>query len=55
MTDSSEKGKPVEYLVVYVEDPYPRWEVRWGTRWMGYKAWDKRVALSTANGMAKSG
>jgi hypothetical protein len=54
MADSSEQGKPVEFHVVYVEAPYPRWEVRWGTRRMGYKAWDKRVALSAAREMAKS-
>ena len=54
MTGSSEQGKPVEYHVVYVEEPYPRWEVQWGKRRMGYKAWDKRVALSAAKEMAKA-
>lgn len=48
------KEQPTEYHVVYVEKPYPRWEVQWGQRRMGYKAWDKRVALSAANEMAKS-
>lgn len=43
-----------EYHVVYVEDPYPRWEVRYGGKRMGYQAWDKRVATSAAREMAKS-
>jgi hypothetical protein len=42
-----------EYHVVYSLKPYPRWEVRWGSQSMGYKAWDKRVALSAAKEMAK--
>lgn len=54
MAGSSEQGKPVEYHVVYVEEPYPRWEVKRGERRMGYKTWNKRVALSAANEMAKS-
>ena len=53
MASSSEKDKPVEYHVVYVEHPEPRWEVRWGKRRMGYQAWSKRVALSAAKEMAK--
>jgi hypothetical protein len=50
--DSAREAK--EYHVVYVEKPQPRWEVQWGTRRMGYQAWDKRVALSAAQEMAKS-
>lgn len=42
-----------EYHVLYVEKPYPRWEVQWGQRRMGYRAWDKRVALSAARELAK--
>lgn len=45
--------QPTEYHVVYVEDPEPRWEVRWEKRRMGYQAWDKRVATSAAQEMAK--
>lgn len=43
-----------EYHVIHVEKPEPRWEVRWGKRRIGYKAWDKRVAVSAATEMAKS-
>ncbi|MBD0372787.1 MAG: DUF2188 domain-containing protein [Pyrinomonadaceae bacterium] len=42
-----------EYHVLYVEDPEPRWEVQFRKRRMGYPAWNKRVALSTAKEMAK--
>lgn len=42
-----------EYHVVYVTDPEPRWEVQWGKRWMGYQAWDKRIATGAAKEMAK--
>ena len=45
---------PTEYHVVYVEDPYPRWEVRYGKKRMGYQAWDKRVATSAARELAKA-
>lgn len=51
--DDSQPGGVTEYHVVYVEKPYPRWEVRWGARRMGYRSWDKRVATSAANEMAK--
>lgn len=50
---SSGEEKVTEYHVVYVEDPQPRWEVRWEKRRMGYEAWDKRVATSAAKEMAK--
>lgn len=48
------KDTPTEYHVVYVEDPEPRWEVRYGGKRMGYQAWDKRVATSAAKEMAKA-
>jgi hypothetical protein len=38
---------PTESNVVYILKPYPRWQVVWGKRVMGYQAWDKRVATST--------
>lgn len=47
------KEQPTEYHVVRVDEPYERWEVRWGKRRMGYEAWDKRVATSAAKEMAK--
>jgi hypothetical protein len=54
MPDKGNKPEDVtEYHVVYVEDPEPRWEVRWDKRRMGYQAWDKRVATSAAKDMAK--
>lgn len=52
--DKAKAGGVTEYHVVYVDKPYPRWEVQWGRRRMGYKAWDKRVATSAAREMAKS-
>lgn len=42
-----------EYHVVYALKPYPRWEVQYGTRRMGYRAWNKRVATCAAKEMAK--
>ena len=52
---SGTKDQPVtEYHVVYVEKPYPRWEVQYGKKRMGYQAWDKRIALSAAKEMAKA-
>jgi hypothetical protein len=54
MPDEENKSEDVtEYHVVYVEDPEPRWEVQFGKRRMGYRAWDKRVATSAAQEMAK--
>jgi hypothetical protein len=55
MATKDDKGTPAitEYHVVYTTDPDPRWEVHWGKRRMGYQAWDKRVALSAAQEMAK--
>jgi hypothetical protein len=47
-------GDVTEYHVQYVEKPYPRWEVQFGGRRMGYQAWDKRIATSAAREMAKS-
>lgn len=47
-------GQVTEYHVVYVEKPYPRWEVQYEGRRMGYRAWDKRVATSAAREMAKA-
>jgi|ERR687884_545597 hypothetical protein len=52
--DSDKNREPTEYHVVYVEDPYPRWEVQYGKRRMGYQAWDKRVATSAAKELAKA-
>lgn len=54
--DRDEGGRlpTTEYHVVHVERPDPRWEVRWGKRRLGYKAWDQRVAVSAATEMAKS-
>lgn len=49
-----ERGGVTEYHVVYVEDPEPRWEVRYGKKRMGYQAWDKRVATSAARELAKA-
>jgi hypothetical protein len=49
-----DNGGVTEYHVLYVEKPYPRWEVQFGGRRMGYKAWDKRVATSAAREMAKA-
>ena len=46
--------QPTEYHVVRVDEPYERWEVRWGKKRMGYQAWDKRVATSAAKEMAKA-
>jgi hypothetical protein len=53
MTD--EQGAPAitEYHVVYVTDPEPRREVQYGKRRPGYQAWDKRVATSAAQELAK--
>ena len=47
-------GEATEYHVVHVDSPYPRWEVRWEARRMGYQAWDKRVATSAAREIAKN-
>lgn len=51
--EESKSENETEYHVVYVEDPEPRWEVQFGKRRMGYQAWDKRVATSAAQEMAK--
>ena len=54
MADKADQaGSATEYHVVYVEDPEPRWEVRWGKKRMGYQAWDKRVATGAAQELAK--
>ena len=49
------KDQVTEYHVVHVQAPYPRWEVRWGKRRLGYRAWDKRVATSAAKELARKG
>jgi hypothetical protein len=55
MADGEDKNiGHTEYHVVYVEDPEPRWEVQYGKRRIGYQAWDKRVATSAAQEMAKA-
>jgi len=54
MPDKEAQSREVtEYHVLYVEDPEPRWEVQYGKKRMGYQAWDKRVATSAAQEMAK--
>lgn len=52
--DKDRTTTPTEYNVVYTLKPYPRWQVVWGKRVMGYQAWDKRVATSVAKEMAKN-
>jgi Uncharacterized protein conserved in bacteria (DUF2188) len=42
-----------EYHVVRVQEPYPRWEVQYGGKRVGYKAWDQRVATSAAKELAR--
>lgn len=54
MSEGTNSQKPIEYHVVYVLKPYPRWEVQYGKRRMGYQAWDKRVAISAATKLAKA-
>ena len=55
MTDEEGKLDDVtEYHVIYVEAPEPRWEVQYGKKRMGYQAWDKRVATSAAQELAKA-
>ncbi len=51
--EEAQSDDVTEYHVTYVEDPEPRWEVRYGKKRMGYQAWDKRVATSAAQEMAK--
>lgn len=46
--------KVTEYHVIYVDKPYPRWEVRYGKKRLGYQAWNKRVATSAAKELAKA-
>lgn len=42
-----------EYHVAYVLKPYPRWEVQYEQKRLGYKAWDQHVATSAAKEMAR--
>jgi hypothetical protein len=42
-----------EYHVVFTDKPDELWEVHYGDQRMGYKAWDKRVAISAAKSLDK--
>ena len=46
--------KITEYHVIYVDKPYPRWEVQYEQKRLGYQAWNKRVATSAAKELAKA-
>jgi len=46
--------KVTEYHVIYVDKPYPRWEVRYEQKRLGYQAWNKRIATSAATELAKA-
>lgn len=50
---SQEDNTISEYHVVYVQKPFPRWEVQYSGKRLGYKAWDQRVATSAAKEMAR--
>jgi hypothetical protein len=43
-----------EYHVRYTQEPYPRWEVQYGGKRMGYKVWDQRVATNAARELARA-
>ena len=54
--DDNKSEGVTEYHVAYVtapEVPGPRWEVKWGRRFMNHESWDKGFAVSTAKAWAK--
>lgn len=53
MGDKKNAQTIMEFHVVFATAPASRWEVHYGTKRLGYQAWDKRVALSAAKDLAK--
>lgn len=53
MTAEKNSEQITEYRVVYTLTPYPRWEVQYLGKKMGYKVWDQRVATNAAKEMAR--
>ncbi len=41
------------FKVVYMTEPIEQWEVHFDAERVGYKAWNRQVALSYAKAMAK--
>jgi len=54
MGGKKKTAKPTEYHVIYTTEPDEQWEVHYKDQRMGYKAWDKRVAISAAKALAKN-
>jgi hypothetical protein len=42
------------YRVVYTLTPYPRWDVRYQGKRMGYRAWNQRIAINAAKELARN-
>lgn len=52
---ASQKDNSItEYHVCYTLKPYPRWEVQYSGKRMGYKVWDQRVATNAAKELARA-